>query len=129
MRLKRLGYEDRISRYFDPETFVPAAGQGVVCSQTRDNDTELNAVLKTGVSSITEQVVFAERKVLEALEVGCQTPFGVYARFEEDTFIISAKLFVEIDQTFISERRTANKVDYLKATEELICSMKSKIYD
>ncbi|MBF0484543.1 MAG: hydroxymethylbilane synthase [Candidatus Omnitrophica bacterium] len=126
--LKRLGYADRISCYFDADTFIPAAGQGVVCSQTRDNDTELNEVLKHSVSSITEQVVFAERKVLEALQVGCQTPFGVYARFEDDTFIITAKLFVESSQTFISERRTSNKSDFLKATDQLISSMKSKIH-
>ena len=33
--LKRLGFEDRISRYFSPEEMIPAAGQGILCVQGR----------------------------------------------------------------------------------------------
>ncbi|MBF0477894.1 MAG: hydroxymethylbilane synthase [Candidatus Omnitrophica bacterium] len=127
--LKRLGYGNRINRYFDPDTFVPAAGQGVVCGQTREDDVELIKVLKKCVSPVTEQIVKAERKVLEALGVGCQTPFGVYARFEGETFIISAKLYAEHNQTFMTERKTGNKDDFEKATDELIENLKRKIKD
>ncbi|MFR8332962.1 MAG: hypothetical protein ACLU9S_11860 [Oscillospiraceae bacterium] len=33
--LKRLGLEDRISRYFSTEEMVPAAGQGILAIQGR----------------------------------------------------------------------------------------------
>ncbi|MBF0486445.1 MAG: hydroxymethylbilane synthase [Candidatus Omnitrophica bacterium] len=124
--LKRLGYGNRISRYFDPQTFVPAAGQGVICSQTRADDAEINSVLEKCASLDTAQAVAAERKVLEALEVGCHTPFGVYARFDKEQFIISARLYVEHNNRYIAEQRTSSRMDREKVTADLIDGLKKQ---
>lgn len=122
--LERLGLHSRIHTYLDPETFVPAAGQGIVCSQTRSDDVEINTALKQCASLMTEQTARAERKVLEALEVGCQMPFGVYARFDGERFFITAKIYVEDRKIYVSKQRTSSAADWPKATEELIQDMK-----
>ena len=36
--LKRLGLEERISRYFEPEEMIPAAGQGILAIQGRKGE-------------------------------------------------------------------------------------------
>ena len=53
--LTRLGREDKIGLYFDPEVFVPAAGQGIICGQTREDDGELNSVLESASSPETSR--------------------------------------------------------------------------
>ncbi|MDP2766654.1 MAG: hypothetical protein Q8O41_04265, partial [Candidatus Methanoperedens sp.] len=91
--LQRLEYAKMIRRYFDPDTFVPAAGQGIICGQIRGDDAVLSNALKNCSCVDTEIAALAERKVLKVLEVGCQKPFGVYARFENGEFIITAKAY------------------------------------
>lgn len=128
--LIRLGFANRISRYFDPDTFVPAAGQAVICSQTRIEDKELNQLLMNCSSLDSETVVLAERRVLEALEIGCQSPFGVYARFDQtnpDSFSITAKIYLEQSSNYVSERRQCTRADIFSTTEGLISSMRERI--
>lgn len=123
--LKRLGYENRITRYFEPETFVPPAGQGIVCAQTRLDDKELNDVFLACSDAETRGAAFHERKVLEALGIGCQTPFGVYARFHGNEFVITAKLYSERKHTYIYKECKGLKSESDKLVAELIENMRS----
>lgn len=125
--LKRLGYVNLIRRYFDADTFVPAAGQGVICGQIRRDDAELANALKSCSCQNSESAALAERKVLKGLEIGCQKPFGVYARFEKDEFIIIAKAFLEKSLTYIYERRKCLRQDWEEVTDELIAEMKIRM--
>ncbi|MBF0521962.1 MAG: hydroxymethylbilane synthase [Candidatus Omnitrophica bacterium] len=125
--LKRLGYTDRISRYFDPDQFVPAAGQGIICAQTRLDDDELNGALKKCSSWEAEEASVSERKVLEALGIGCQMPFGVYARFEGENFIITAKFYMGSKKSYVYARRTSLKADRETATADLIRQLKMEM--
>jgi hydroxymethylbilane synthase len=125
--LKRLEYATMIRRYFDPDIFVPAAGQGVICGQVRSDDADVAGALKSCSCKDTEIAALAERKVLEALEIGCQKPFGVYARFENGEFVITAKAYLEKTLTYIYERRKCLRADSEKATDELVSCMKVKM--
>ncbi len=125
--LQRLEQATMIRRSFDPDTFVPAAGQGTICGQIRGDDAALSNAFKSCSCVDTEIAALAERKVLKELEVGCQKPFGVYARFENDEFIITAKAYLEKNLTYIYERRKCLRVDSEKAASELIEAMKAKI--
>lgn len=125
--LKRLGYENRIKRYFDPDTFVPPAGQGIICSQTRADDEELNSILAACSSQDTAQAALAERKVLEALGIGCTMPFGVYARLDDDKFTITAKMYSDESRTYMYERRMSSRAGRENATADLISAMKTKM--
>ena len=125
--LKRLGYINRINRYFDPDIFVPAAGQGIICSQTRNDDNVLNNSLRACSYQDTEQSALLERKVLEALDIGCLKPFGVYARFNGNEFIITAKSYQETSHIYIYEQRKSPRIDSEKVTFDLISFMKQKM--
>jgi hydroxymethylbilane synthase len=124
--LKRLRYESRIAHYFDPAKFVPAAGQGIICSQTRVDDEELNDSLKRLSCVETEKVTRAERKVLTVLGIGCQVPFGVNARFEGEKFFLSSRGYVAAKKIFVEEQRICLATEWEAATDDLAQQMKIK---
>lgn len=75
--LKRLGLENRISRYFSPEEMVPAAGQGILCVQGREG--EDYRFLEGFFDPEAKICALAERAFMAYLNGGCSLPVGVYA--------------------------------------------------
>lgn len=75
--LKRLGLEDRISRYFTLEEMIPAAGQGILAVQGRSGDSY--EYLKAFDDEHSRVCATAERSFVRALGGNCTTPAGAYA--------------------------------------------------
>lgn len=125
--LKRIGYENKISEYLDPDSFVPAGGQGAISAQTRHDDDELNEVLSKASCRDTENAVISERKILKELGVGCRMPFGVFARFEKDKFHITAKSYSKEKATCLYHKLEGPRAEYKKITDKLIEKMKKEI--
>jgi len=82
--LKRLGMQNRIRESIDTNVLLPAVGQGVVCIETRSDDSDLVKMLKNLNDRETEICVIAERAVNRALEGGCQVPIGAFAEFIDE---------------------------------------------
>lgn len=77
----RLGWQDRITYYFDPLTqLIPAPGQGVLAVEYRQLDSATAASLINLQDEATQTAMIAERTVLKTLEGGCHTPVGAYAQ-------------------------------------------------
>lgn len=125
--LKRIGHEDKISLYFDSNTFVPAAGQGAICTQTRQNDPELNSTLRDLSCRDTELAVKLERRILKELGVGCRMPLGVFARFADNIFIITAKAYVKEKNSYIFCTVRGSKENCERITEALMRKVKKKL--
>jgi len=79
--LARIGHTDLISEVFEPDSMVPAAGQGALAVECRADDAELTELLATIDHQPTRAAVTAERGLLAALEAGCSAPIGAYAAF------------------------------------------------
>lgn len=126
--LKRLRRTDTISDYFDSDSFVPAAGQGALCAQIRKSDTELYDTLKSLSCNNTEHAVLSERRVLAALGIGCRTPFGVFARFKDGEFVITARAyFQDKKKPSVYHKLNGPYQDYERITSELIQALKTKM--
>ena len=84
--LKRLGLEERITRYFTVEELLPAAGQGILSLQTRAGEelSCLDGVLDADGTDCAR----AERAFVRALDGGCSAPIAAHARLEGDTVTI-----------------------------------------
>lgn len=80
--LDRLGRTDWIRERMSPESFCPAAGQGALGIETRQDDAQTRAALAVLNHDETQFAVTAERTALMALGGGCQVPIGVYCRAE-----------------------------------------------
>jgi hydroxymethylbilane synthase len=83
--LRRLGLEGRATRIMSADEFLPAAGQGAIAIETRDDDAETRALLAKIDHSDTSTAVAAERAFLAVLDGSCKTPIGAHATIEGET--------------------------------------------
>ncbi len=77
--LIRLGFEQRIASFIEPEQSLPAIGQGAVGIECRADDPRVNALLEPLLDADTAVCVRAERAMNHRLNGGCQVPIAGYA--------------------------------------------------
>ena len=78
--LERLGLAHLISFAFDPKRFIPAPAQGALAIQTRSDDDQTVAVVRSIDDKSARAVSVAERQVLVTMKCGCHAPVGAYAQ-------------------------------------------------
>jgi len=77
--LIRLDATQHISQYLDAPSLLPAAGQGAIAVEIREDDNEMRSVMDGLNDPETQKSVTAERAFLRGLEGGCQVPIGALA--------------------------------------------------
>lgn len=77
--LARLGREKEATQVLDPETFVPAPGQGAIALECRKGDAAVASAVAPLHHARTGREVEAERALLQALGGGCNVPLGAHA--------------------------------------------------
>ena len=80
--LRRLGWAERIRELIDVEVMCPAAGQGALAIETRDDGGAGHEIARQLDHAATNAAVTAERSLLATLEGGCQVPIGAHAKFD-----------------------------------------------
>ncbi len=94
--LKRLGLENRISRYFSVEEILPSACQGALALQARrDFDKSLLEGLH---DEDTFYISIAERAFVSSLDGGCSSPVAAHAVIENGLIKLRG-LYVSPDET------------------------------
>jgi hydroxymethylbilane synthase len=88
--LIRLGMSARISEWLEPSRMMPAAAQGALAVQTRDDDETTNALVAHLDHAPSHAEVTAERACLRRIEAGCQAPVGALARASAGTLVLEA---------------------------------------
>ena len=97
--LKRLGLTERISRYFEPDEILPAAGQAILAVQARAGvDT---ACLKLFDDADGRDCLLAERAFVRTLDGGCSSPVAAYATVVGDALTLRGLYVTAADQYFI----------------------------
>ncbi len=79
--LKRLGLEERINRYFEPDEMVSAAGQGILAVQGRAG--EDYSILDGYFDIEAAACAIAERTMVKALGGDCSTPIAAFATVQD----------------------------------------------
>jgi hydroxymethylbilane synthase len=77
--LSRLGRAGEATEVLDPDTFVPAPGQGAIALECRSGDQAVAAAVAALHHAPTARQVEAERALLQALGGGCNVPLGAHA--------------------------------------------------
>lgn len=96
--LKRLGLEERISRYFATDEMLPAAGQAILAVQTRQGmDT---SCLRTFHNADAAHCALAERAFVRALNGGCSSPVAAYAEVKGGTLTLTG-MYVSEDESVV----------------------------
>jgi hydroxymethylbilane synthase len=90
--LMRLNLESRIRARFDPAQMIPAAGQGALGIEVREDATELRALLAQSIHWPTFLAAHAERAVSRTLGGSCSVPLAAHAVWQGDTLRLDAAL-------------------------------------
>jgi hydroxymethylbilane synthase len=102
--LRRLGREAAAGAIFDPETFLPAPGQGVLALEARANDPAVAAVVAKLGDETSLARLSAERALVEALDTSCHTPVGAYAQLQNGSLRIDGYVGLPDGREWIRDR-------------------------
>ena len=91
--LKRLGLENRISRYFEPEEVSPAAGQGILAVQGRQE--EGYGYLSGYDDRTSRYEALCERAFVRTLNGGCSSPVAAHARVQNGKLFLMGLYYDE----------------------------------
>jgi len=97
--LMRLGLAERIRSRFDPAQMIPAAGQGALGIEVREDNHALRATLAQTIHQPTFLAAHAERAVSRALGGSCSMPLAAHAVWQGDTLVLDAALGDSIELT------------------------------
>lgn len=118
--IRRMGLEDRISRFFSVEEMIPAAGQGTLAVQGRGE--AMRAFLEKINSRESEIMAEAERSFVRTLDGGCSSPVAACASVEKDTLVLRGLYYDEAEKravtgTMRGEIEKAGELGYLLAVK------------
>ena len=114
--LKRLGMEDIITEYLNPEIFVPAVSQGALGIECLKNG-KYNDYFKSLDNKDVRVTVEAERSFMRELNGGCHSLIGAYATLEgNDLYIIGT---YEVNGVIVKKDILGNKEDNIELGKKL----------
>ena len=125
--LKRLGLEERISRYFEPEEMIPSAGQGILAVQGRDD--EEYGFLEGYDDRESRICACAERAFVRTLDGGCSSPVAAHCRVEGDEIEIRGLYYSEDKNEFITGVVTGKADSSEKLAVDLAEKLKKELED
>ncbi|KKB72559.1 MULTISPECIES: hydroxymethylbilane synthase [Bacillus] len=105
--LSRMGWKDDVvTEFLEPESCLPAVGQGALAIECRAADEELLGLLSGLNDRYTEQTVTAERAFLHAMEGGCQIPIAGFAVMNKEDVIELTGLVASPDGKTVYREKT-----------------------
>ena len=117
--LRRLGREKDISFLLAAGQMTPAAGQGALALQTREDDAEAREAA-AAISDDTALVeLTAERAAVAALDASCNTPIGIHARRDGDRLAIDGFAGLPDGSIWVRDRFEGDAADPRALGEEL----------
>lgn len=124
--LKRLGLADRISEIIEPETMLPAAGQGIVGIECRADNAELCGLLATLNDNDSDQRIRLERGVSAGMGADCHAPLGAFATLGRDAVTLRAVVASPDGTTVIHAEQSAALGTGDALSEAVVNDLKSR---
>lgn len=122
--IRRLGLEERISRYFSVEEILPAAGQGILAIQGRAG-ADYSYLLDYDDPE-SRHMALAERAFVRYLDGGCSSPVAAHARIEGDNLVLEGLYYVESTGEYFKEKTEGSRNRAEELGKTLAKKMKEK---
>lgn len=122
--LKRMHLTSRISDYLSLDELLPAAGQGALGIECRENDEQIKRIVTPLNDAITYECVKAERALCKEIGGGCQAPVAAYAEIHHGVLTLRG-LVANPDGTRILRARLTGDPNHaesigIRVAEELL---------
>lgn len=109
--LQRMGIENEIASYIEPESMLPAVCQGIIGMEIREGDAQTAAILDTVHDRPTGIIAAAERSLLAILDGSCRTPIGSFAQWIDDHTIRLRGLVASPDGVELYQSEETVRID------------------
>jgi len=109
--LERLGLDVHITSEFTTDVMLPAAAQGVIGIECRENQQELRDILSLLECPLSQQSTAAERRVAAVLNASCQSPVASFASIDGEHLTIDALVASANGSTVIRKQRVGMASD------------------
>ncbi len=106
--LKRMGLAARICEYIPTDNLLPAAGQGALGIECREDDTLIQKLIASLNHAKTFACVAAERAMCKKLGGGCQLPVAAFAHLQQDKLILNGLVASNNGLKIIHARRVSD---------------------
>lgn len=98
--LLRMGYGERISRYFSVDEILPSAGQGILAVQGRIGDDNVSFIERVN-SAKSQAMATAERAFVRILDGGCSSPSAACAEVKDGRILLRGLYYDERTDSYI----------------------------
>lgn len=98
--LLRMGYGERISRYFSVDEILPSAGQGIMAVQGRGDDGNVSFIERVN-STKSRAMATAERAFVRILDGGCSSPSAACAEVKDGRILLRGLYYDERTDSYI----------------------------
>jgi len=116
--MKRLGLEAHATKIMNVHEFLPAAGQGAIGIETREDDMRTRELLARIDHADTSIALACERAFLGVLDGSCKTPIGGYAELSGDTIHLRGLLAHPDGEPSIAHELRGARADAVKIGTE-----------
>ena len=120
--MKRLGLEERISRYFTVDEIIPAAGQGIIGIQGIAGHSY--DYLEGYLDADAAAAAVCERAFVGELNGGCTSPVCAHARILEGQICLRGLYYEEKTGTYRTGTRSGNIEDAERIGRELAAELR-----
>ena len=117
--IKRLGLEERITERLDESIMLPAAGQGALCIEIRDDDQKTSSIVDSLNHEQTRLAVTGERAFLNRLEGDCHIPVAAFGRINDQRLVLTG-LVADISGRQIIKKSMSSAPDSAHETGVLL---------
>jgi hydroxymethylbilane synthase len=117
--LERLGLTEYVAHPISLEWVLPAAGQGALGIECRNNDSKTLELLAPLNHEATRQAITAERALLKALDGGCQVPIGTHGKIVGNILELSGCIAAMNGASLVRAVHTGNPAHAAQIGEEL----------
>jgi hydroxymethylbilane synthase len=108
--VKRLNIEHRITEHLNSDIMLPAVGQGALSIEIRQNDPDIQPMIKTLEDPQTRAIVTGERAFLHQLGGSCQVPIAGHGTISQNTFKLTG-LVADLDGSRILKETLSGTTD------------------
>ncbi len=113
--LHRLNLGEKITEYIPQDSFVPSAGQGVLCIEFLKKNKGVRKIVSNLANHDLNMCVTQEREFVRTISGDCNSPIGVISGVDKDKFTLTGYVSDIKGCSFIKSKYECKMKDSIKA--------------